>query len=63
LSEALIEIDVDRRHCAEMLGMEGPSRLQVKTAHIESLLQRFPRRKFICVGDTSEQDPEVRHIR
>jgi len=52
-----------RRHCAEMLGMEGPSRLQVKTAHIESLLQRFPRRKFICVGDTSEQDPEVRHTR
>lgn len=30
-----------------------------KTAEIEALLARFPRRRFILVGDTGERDPEI----
>lgn len=32
---------------------------KTKRIHIEPLLQRFPKRKFIFVGDSGEEDPEV----
>ena len=32
---------------------------ETKPQQIEALLQRFPNRKFILVGDSGEQDPEV----
>lgn len=33
--------------------------LEYKTPLIELLLQRYPQRQFVFVGDTTEQDPEV----
>lgn len=32
---------------------------EFKRARIEPLLRRFPRRTFICVGDSGEKDPEA----
>ena len=32
---------------------------ETKTAQIEPILRRFPRRRFVLVGDSGEQDPEV----
>lgn len=32
---------------------------EYKPGQIEPILQRYPRRTFVCVGDSSEQDPEV----
>ena len=32
---------------------------QTKPAQIEPILERFPQRRFILVGDSGEQDPEV----
>lgn len=32
---------------------------ETKPAQIEPLLQRYPQRKFVLVGDSGEQDPEV----
>ena len=32
---------------------------QTKPAQIEPILQRYPQRRFILVGDSGEQDPEV----
>jgi uncharacterized protein DUF2183 len=32
---------------------------KTKNTAIEPLLQAFPRRKFICVGDSGEKDPEI----
>ncbi|MDF2177628.1 DUF2183 domain-containing protein [Aliiglaciecola sp. CAU 1673] len=32
---------------------------ETKPAQIESILQRFPQRHFILIGDSGEQDPEV----
>jgi phosphatidate phosphatase APP1 len=35
------------------------SQIEYKTGVIESILRDFPERKFILVGDSGEQDPEV----
>ena len=32
---------------------------ETKPAQIEPLLQRYPERRFILIGDSGEQDPEV----
>jgi phosphatidate phosphatase APP1 len=32
---------------------------ETKPAQIEPILQRYPGRKFVLVGDSGEQDPEV----
>jgi hypothetical protein len=33
--------------------------LATKRGHIESIISRFPHRKFVLVGDSGEKDPEV----
>jgi hypothetical protein len=35
------------------------SSLSVKRRHVEGLMERFPRRRFVLVGDSSEQDGEL----
>jgi hypothetical protein len=43
---------------SSMLDLVGPQE-GYKTDQIESLFKAFPRRRFVLVGDSGEQDPEI----
>ncbi|MGH9360990.1 MAG: phosphatidate phosphatase App1 family protein [Thermoanaerobaculia bacterium] len=38
---------------------QGNATFEQKVSQISELLERFPRRRFILIGDSGEQDPEV----
>ncbi|NKB65281.1 MAG: DUF2183 domain-containing protein [Gammaproteobacteria bacterium] len=43
----------------ELLAGRSEATIKQKTAQIEQLLLRFPQRKFILIGDSGEDDPEI----
>jgi phosphatidate phosphatase APP1 len=43
---------------SSMLDLVGPQEAY-KTGQIESLFKAFPRRGFVLIGDSGEQDPEI----
>jgi len=44
---------------AANLGELNPDPYPFKVQTIEALMRRFPKRHFVCVGDSGEKDPEV----
>lgn len=47
------------RDLSKLVGGSGRATYQQKSAQIELLLQHFPQRQFILIGDSGEYDPEI----
>ena len=43
----------------KLVGGSGSATYEQKSAQIETLLQHFPHRQFILIGDSGEYDPEI----
>ena len=56
--EAVLHLKLVRFKDETLLDLFAPGR-ETKPRQIEPLLERFPERHFVLVGDSGEQDPEV----
>ena len=51
--------EVTRRNLKQLVGSSLDGTFEHKTKEIAALMDRFPKRQFILVGDSGEVDPEV----